>query len=58
MEGFWGIIKSEMYYLKKFQTYNELELAIDEFIHFYNFERYQAKLNGLAPMEFRNQTIL
>jgi putative transposase len=55
MEGFWGTLKSEMYYLKKFQTYDELELAIDEYIHFYNHERYQVKLNGLAPIEFRNQ---
>jgi hypothetical protein len=44
MEGFWGILKSEMYYLKKFHTYGELKLAIDEYIHFYNYERYQAKL--------------
>lgn len=57
MEGFWGTLKSEMYYLKKFQTYDELELAIDEYIHFYNHERYQAKLNGLAPIEFRNQAV-
>ena len=57
MEGFWGILKSEMYYLKKFQSYNELELAITEYIHFYNYERYQAKLNGLAPIEFRNQAV-
>ncbi len=55
MEGFWGILKSEMYYLRKFHSYDELELAIDEYIHFYNHKRYQAKLNGLAPIEFRNQ---
>lgn len=57
MEGFWGILKSEMYFLTKFQTYNELEEAIDEYIYFYNYERYQSKLNGLAPKEFRNQAV-
>jgi transposase InsO family protein len=57
MEGFWGTLKTEMYYLKTFHTYEELEQAIGEYIHFYNHERYQAKLNGLAPMEFRNQAI-
>lgn len=57
MEGFWGTLKCEMYYLKKFNTYDEIELAIDEYIHFYNYERYQAKLNGLAPIEFRNQAV-
>ncbi len=49
MEGFWGILKCEMYYLNKFYTYEELESAIGEYIHFYNYGRYQAKLNGLAP---------
>ncbi|MUG72385.1 IS3 family transposase, partial [Paenibacillus sp. MMS18-CY102] len=24
-------------------------------IHFYNYERLQAKLNGLSPMEFRTK---
>lgn len=36
MEGFWGIIKSEMYYLNKFHTFEELKLAIDNYIKFYN----------------------
>jgi len=57
MEGFWGILKSEMYYLSKFHTYDQLERAIDEYIRFYNCERYQPKLDGLAPIEFRNQAV-
>jgi transposase InsO family protein len=57
MEGFWGILKSEMYYLSKFHTYDQLERAIDEYILFYNCKRYQAKLDGLAPIEFRNQAV-
>jgi putative transposase len=30
IEGFWGIIKSEMFYLQKFHTYQELKYAIDD----------------------------
>lgn len=41
MEGFWGILKSEMYYLEKFHTYEQLEKAIDEYIEFYNTKRIQ-----------------
>lgn len=52
MEGFWGIIKTEMYYLKKFDTYDELEKAISEYIHYYNYGRYQEKLNCMTPMEY------
>jgi len=32
MEVFWGILKSEMYYLQKFQDYQTLKEAIDEYI--------------------------
>ncbi|HCX65280.1 MAG TPA: IS3 family transposase [Eubacteriaceae bacterium] len=55
MEGFWGILKSEMYYLNKFDDYSSLEQAIEEYIHFYNTKRYQKKYKGLAPLEVRNQ---
>ena len=57
MEGFWGIIKSEMYYLQKFHTFEELKLAIDEYMDFYNMRRLQKKLKGLTPIEYRNQTL-
>ena len=30
MEGFCGILKSEMYYLRQFHTFEELKKAIDE----------------------------
>lgn len=53
MEGFWGIIKCEMYYLNKFHTYHELQEAIVKFIHTYNYERRQRKLDILAPMSYR-----
>lgn len=57
MEGFWGIIKSEMYYLRKFNTFDELKLSIDNYIDFYNNKRLQKKLKGLAPIEYREQTL-
>lgn len=57
MEGFWGTLKSEMYYLKKFNTYEELRQAIDEYIEFYNTKRLQKKLKGMTPTEYRNHTI-
>ena len=43
MEGFWGILKSEMYYLQQFHTFEELKKAIDEYMDFYNTRRLQAK---------------
>lgn len=55
MEGFWGILKSESYYLKKFETYEELELDIKRYIKFYNTKRLQKKLNSLSPSKYRSQ---
>ena len=52
MEGFWGILKSEMYYLKKFTSEAELRQAIEKYIHFYNTRRYQKRLHSMTPMEF------
>ena len=56
MEGYWGILKSEMYYLKKFTSQTELTEAIESYILFYNTKRYQLKLNCMTPMEFHAAT--
>ena len=54
MEAFWGMLKSEMYYLKKFNTYEELEYAIENYIDYYNHHRYQKRLNCMTPLEYRS----
>jgi len=55
MESFWGTLKCEMYYLTTYNSFEELKKDIDTYIHFYNNERLQAKLNGLSPTEFRTK---
>ena len=52
MEGWWGILKSEMYYLRKFTSREELVSAIENYIHFYNTRRYQKRLNCMTPCEY------
>lgn len=52
MEGFWGILKSEMYYLRKFTSQEELTTAIENYMSFYNTRRFQRKLHCMTPMEF------
>ena len=52
MEGWWGMLKSEMYYLRKFTSREELIKAIEEYITYYNTKRYQIKLNCMTPMEY------
>ena len=53
MEAFWGMLKSEMYYLKKFHTYDELKEAVYDYIEYYNNHRYQKRLNCMTPIEYR-----
>ena len=55
MEGFWGTLKCEKYYLHKYQTFETLEKDIDNYIYFYKYERLQVKLNSLSPMEVRTK---
>ena len=54
MEGFWGILKCEMYDLNQFETYEELAAAVEQFIHYYNHQRRQNKLNCLPPATYRS----
>jgi len=52
MEGFWGIIKREMYYGYKFHSKEQLVDAISEYIHYYNHHRLQRHLAVMTPMEY------
>ena len=55
-ENFFSILKTECIYRTKLKTYKEARLLIDEYIHFYNYERLQLKTK-LTPMEYRNQFV-
>lgn len=52
MEGFWGILKREMYYGHKFTGQEELIHAIDDYIYYYNYQRFQRRLSVMTPMEY------
>lgn len=54
MEGFWGTLKSEMFYGIKWNDEKKLKEAIIEYIDFYNNKRLQANLKGMTPFEFGN----
>jgi len=58
MEGFWGIMKREMYYRKKYKTKDELITAIIDYMNYYTNKRVQRKLGILTPMEYHNKLVL
>jgi len=51
MEGFWGILKRERYYGKRFTSKNELVEMIENYIWYYNNHRVQRNLGVLTPLE-------
>ena len=56
MENFFGIVKSECFYLKKFESVDQLEEALHEYIRYYNHDRIKQKLKGLSPVQYRIQS--
>lgn len=56
-EGFWGIVKSEIYHLYKFEDESSLCTAIAKYIHFYNNERLQERFGNRTPMEVRTEAL-
>ena len=60
MESFFGVMKSEMFYgqEKNYKDIEELKLAIEEYIDYYNNKRIKVKLKGLTPALYRNQSLL
>ncbi|CVI70122.1 Transposase [Clostridiales bacterium CHKCI001] len=57
MEGFWGILKREMYYGKRFTSKEELIQRIQNYIEYHNYRRMQRKLHIMTPMAFHELTL-
>ena len=51
MEGFWGILKRERYYGRRFADRESLVRMIEDYIDYYNSKRLQRNLGILTPME-------
>ena len=51
MEGFWGILKRERYYGRKFRDRDRLVSMIENYIEYYNNKRLQRNLGVLTPFE-------
>lgn len=54
MEGFWGILKRERYYGKRFTNKQKLIQMIECYISYYNTRRVQRNLGVLTPLEKHN----
>lgn len=57
MESFFGVLKSEFFYLNEFASVDALDKGLAEYIHYYNHDRIKLKLKGLSPVQYRTQAL-
>ena len=57
MENFFGLLKSELFYLQSFDSIEHFRTELIEYLHYYNFCRIKAKLKGLMPAVHRLQAL-
>ncbi|MGL6173859.1 MAG: IS3 family transposase [Cellulosilyticaceae bacterium] len=57
IEGFWGIMKTEMYQMYEITDEVSLRFAINDYIRFYCEERPQARYYCKTPLEVRHEAL-
>lgn len=55
-ENFFGLLKSELFYMKEYKTIEELEKDIIEYIDYYNNKRIKSKLKGMSHVQYRTHS--
>lgn len=58
IENFFGLLKSELLYLQKFESMEQFKAELIEYLDYYNNSRAKAKLKGLPPAVHRQQALL
>lgn len=53
VENFFGLLKSELLYLQKFNSVQHFHQELEEYIDYYNNRRIKAQLKGKSPVEYR-----
>ncbi len=55
IESFFGTLKAEFFHLTEFDSIEQLDAEVHDYIRYYNHERIKLKLNGLSPVDYRSQ---
>ncbi|AOU92036.1 integrase core domain-containing protein [Achromobacter ruhlandii] len=55
MESFFGTLKAEFFHLNRFESVEQLQAGIRQYIRYYNHHRIKLKLKGLSPVQYRAQ---
>lgn len=57
MEGFFGHMKDEFYRGQRFDSFESFKARLDDYIVYWNTQRYQARLKGMTPVQYRGHSI-
>ncbi len=57
MESFFAVLKTEFFYLNRFDSVEQLQNGLRHYIHYYNHDRIKTKLKGLSPVQYRAQSL-
>ncbi|WP_437342746.1 IS3 family transposase [Polynucleobacter arcticus] len=58
MENWFGIMKTEFFYRKRFESVESFKAELKKYIHYYNHDRIKQKLKGLSPVNYRTQSLV
>lgn len=57
IENFFGLLKSELLYMQKFESVEQFRTELVDYLDYYNNRRIKAKLKGLPPAIHRQQAL-
>ena len=57
MENFFGLLKSELFYLQEFRSLDHFKQELVDYLDYYNNRRIKAKRKGLPPALHRQQAL-
>lgn len=57
MEGFFGHLKDEFYRGRKYSSFESFKSELDDYINYWNNNRYQVGLKGMTPVQYRGHSV-
>lgn len=56
IEGFFGHLKDEFFRGREFESFDALKDGPDDYIAYWNARRYQVRLKGMTPVQYRGHS--
>ena len=57
IEGFFGHMKDEFFRGREFDSFDSFKEQLDSYITYWNTRRYQVRLKGMTPVQYRGHSI-